>query len=449
MQKGFTWVLAERTRMLRYEQLPEDVREITRQCVLDWLAVAIAGSRSHLADLLVAQARAEGGHPIATLVGRQPRAAPLQVALVNGAASHVLDYDDVNTVMHGHPSAPILPALLALGQQRRSSGRELITSFVAGYEFACRVGQALSAGHYDRGFHATGTVGALGAAAACAHLLGLNLERTAHAIGAAATQAAGLRAMFGTECKPLHAGLAAQNGLRAAQLAAAGILARVDALECRVGFGAAMAPAFNADAGLVEPERFHLRDNLFKYHASCYATHPPIECVRRLREEHSLRHEDVERVIVRGERAQDTVCNIAEPRTALEMKFSLRFMTAAALTGADTAALEFFTDERAADPLLCSLRDKVCVELTDDWPMVKSEVVIETRDGRVLSAVHDSALPDRDIDRQGTRLAAKFERLVVPVLGVRRCGSMLERLRGLEHGTVDELMEEAAHAAGD
>src|SRR6185437_14670616 len=155
--------------------------------------------------------------------------------------------------------------------------------FVAGYETICRVGVAVAPGHYALGFHATATAGSFGAAAACARLLELDPARTAMALGIAATQAAGLKSMFGTMCKPLHAGKAAENGLLAARLAARGFTSRADAIECAQGFAATHGPDFHAQAALADPPGgYYLRGNLFKYHAACYLAHAPIECARAI-----------------------------------------------------------------------------------------------------------------------------------------------------------------------
>lgn len=439
-----TLELVERTAKINGRDLPPDVREIARQCVLDWVGVALAGSGDHLTRVLLGDALSEGGRPAATVVGHAARVAPLQAALINGASSHVLDYDDVNLSMNGHPSAAILPALLALAESQGSQGEALIEAFVAGYEIACRVGLLVAPGHYARGYHATCTVGALGAAAACARLLKLEPESTAHAIGIAATQAGGLKSMFGTECKPFHAGVAAHNGLRAARLAAGGLKGRTDALECRQGFAATLSPDFNPRAALEDPARFHLLDNLFKYHASCYGTHATIEAVRQLREAHAIRPQDIARVDLRVEKGSDAVCNIPNPRSALEAKFSLRFMAAAALTGADTSDLAFFSDAKTSDAALCALRDKVAVELVSDWPMMQAEVALGMKDGRVLRATVDAGVPGRDYALQGRRLISKFERLVEPVLGTARCGKLLRLLEDLEHTPVADLMAACA-----
>ncbi len=218
----------------------------------------------------------------------------LSAALVNGAAGHALDYDDVNLAMPGHPSVAILPGLIALAEQRRSSGRDVIAAFVAGYETACRIGSAMRPGHYDLGFHATGTVGCFGAAAACARLLGLDAEATARALGIAGTQAAGLKSQFGTMCKPFHAGKASQNGLLAARLAARGFSSRPDLVECEQGFALTHGPDFHPEAALADPPGgFHILANLFKYHAACYLTHGPIETARAVRDRHGIAPEQI------------------------------------------------------------------------------------------------------------------------------------------------------------
>src|SRR5579864_4467555 len=282
-----TRALAAQACSVSYDALPETVRELARQCVLDYYGVAFAGADDPLVQILLDELSEAGGAEQASVIGRRGRLPALSAALVNGAIGHALDYDDVNLAMPGHPSVAILPGLLALAEQRQSSGREVIAAFVAGYETACRIGMALKPGHYDLGFHATATVGSFGAAAACARLLGLDAEATARALGIAGTQAAGLKSQFGTMCKPFHAGKASQNGLLAARLAARGFSSRGDLVECVQGFAATHGPEFHPDAAFAEPPNgFHIRANLFKYHAACYLTHGPIEAARAVRERH-------------------------------------------------------------------------------------------------------------------------------------------------------------------
>src|SRR5205823_1182453 len=281
---------------------------------LDYYGVALAGASDPLVRILLDEANEAGGAPQAGIIADTARLPILAAALVNGAASHALDYDDVNMAMPGHPSVAILPALLALAELRGSSGREVITAFVAGYETACRIGAALQPGHYNLGFHATATVGCFGVAAACARLLRLDTAATAMALGIAGTQAAGLKSQFGTMCKPFHAGKAAHNGLLAARLAARGFSSRTDIVECVQGFALTHGPDFAPAAALATPEGgFHLLANLFKYHAACYFTHAPIECARRLRREHGLTPEMIARITLRIDTSCDRVCNITTP----------------------------------------------------------------------------------------------------------------------------------------
>src|SRR5579863_116436 len=187
--RQLTKVLANQASAVSYDALPEPVRALARQCVLDYFGVAMAGADDPLARILLDELEEAGGAAQASIIGHKARLPALSAALVNGAIGHALDYDDVNLSMPGHPSVAILPALLALAEERQSSGREVIAAFVAGYETACRIGMALKPGHYNLGFHATGTVGAFGAAAACARLLGLDGEAMARALGIAGTQA--------------------------------------------------------------------------------------------------------------------------------------------------------------------------------------------------------------------------------------------------------------------
>lgn len=435
------WALSRDT-----AQLPADVREAARRCVLDWMGVALAGANDPLIRILIDSAQDEGGHPACTLVAQRVRVATLQAALINGATSHVLDYDDVNMGMNGHPTAAVLPALLALAEARDAGGSEIIAAFVAGYETAARVGLLVAPGHYARGYHATCTVGVVAAAAGCARLLRLDADATACAIGIAATQASGLKSQFGTQCKPFHAGLAAQNGLRAALLAARGMESRIDALECRDGFAATLSPDFQPGVALADPQRYFIRENLFKYHAACYGTHSSIECIRKLQAGQGLPANAVRHAVVRVAPGADAMCNIHNPRSGLEAKFSLRFMAAAALLGLDTAVLETYSAATCADAALVAMRDKVRVELVSDWPQhaLKSEVMVETIDGRRLQAAHDAGIPETELTAQGARLNAKFDKLAGAVLSPARADTLKALLERLERVTAKELMAACA-----
>ena len=430
---GLTRGLAARVAATRWEALDAPVRQAAAQAVLDMVGCALAGAREPLADILFAELAEAGGTPEAALIGREARLPMAAAALLNGAAGHALDFDDVNMAMPGHPTVAILPALLALGEARGVSGAALLTALVAGTDLACRVGRTLAPGHYDGlGFHATATLGALGAAAACGHLLGLDAERIAVAIGIAATQAAGLKSMFGTDCKPLHAGAAARTGLLAAKLAARGFTARADAIECAQGFAATHGTGFHPERAADEPDGgAYIVANLYKYHAACYLTHAPIEAARSLRDRHGLTPERIAGARLTLSEACDRVCNIPAPRTGLEAKFSLRLTTAMALAGIETGALESYAEATAADPVLVGLRDRVSFDFVPDRAHTLADLELTLTDGTRLAARYDAGVPASDLDAQGAKLAGKFRALAGPVLGAGRASVLAERLLGI------------------
>jgi 2-methylcitrate dehydratase PrpD len=424
--------IARRATALAWTHLPDDLVERTKQCLLDWFAVTVPGAQEELTHILVREALEDGAKGSASLVARGEKVTPSTAALINGAASHALDYDDVNFAMGGHPTVTVVPALLALGEQMRASGRLFIESFVAGYETSGRVGRLVAPSHYQKGFHVTGTVGSFSAAAAAGRMLGLSDAELAVAFGIAATQAAGLKSNFGTMCKPLHAGTASEHGLRAARLAAKGFTARGDSLECDQGFASSQSDHLNADQALGEPPSgWHLRNNLFKYHAACYLTHAPIECAKEIRLKSNFPPERVKKITLRLDAGADKVCNIPNPTTGLEAKFSLRQTVAMALTGVDTAALDSYNAAVTQEPRIKALRDKMAIEFKPDWAHSLAEMAIQLDDGTTLEARHDSGIPWADLGKQRKAIEAKFEGLVTPVLGAagtRRLRDAIERI---------------------
>ena len=428
--------LARRAAALAWRDLPEDLIERTKQCLLDWFAVTVPGAQEELTDILVRESIEDGAKGKASLVGRSETTLPSTAALINGAASHALDYDDVNFAMHGHPTVTVVPALLALGEQIKASGRLFIESFVAGYETSGRIGRLVAPNHYQRGFHVTGTVGSFSATAATGRMLGLDEGQLAVAFGIAATQAAGLKSNFGTMCKPLHAGTASEHGLRAARLAAKGFSARSDSLECEQGFASSQSDNLNTDQALgAPPQGWHLRNNLFKYHAACYMTHAPIECAKEIRLKSNFPPERVRKILLRLDEAADKVCNIANPRTGLEAKFSLRQTVAMALSGVDTAALASYSAEVTQEPRIKALRDKMAIEFRSNWTHSMAEMSIQLDDGTTLEAQHDAGIPWADVGKQRRALEAKFDGLVTPVLGVagaKRLRDAIERIDTLD-----------------
>lgn len=434
--------LAAHASAITWADLPEEARTVAKQCLLDMIGVTLAGTREPLSEMLLAQIRDEGGAPHASLLGTDVRSSTAQAALFNGAAAHALDYDDVLKAFTGHPTVPVWPAVLAMAERRGLDGRAAIAAFCAGVEIEGRIGAMMGAGHYARGWHATGTIGTLGAAAAVANLLGFDAERTATALGIAGTQAAGLKAMFGTMCKPLHAGKAAQNGLFAAALAERGFTSRPNVLDCAQGFAATQADGIDIDAALAGiGARWHTPDVLFKYHAACYGVHAPVEAAIKLRNHRAFDPAAVERIDVEVYRACKGMCDIPDPTTGLEAKFSLAHNVALALTGQADGSLELYDDTRVAgDTAVAGLRGRVGLAFSDTSGPFRAEVVVRQKDGVVLRETHDVEIPERDLDRQWAKLERKFGALATPVIGEEQTARVVELCRSLDDGAgLDEL----------
>jgi 2-methylcitrate dehydratase PrpD len=423
--RGLTRALVRRARSIRYEEIPDEAREVARHCLLDFLGCAIAGADDPLTEILVREvANGEAGTQ-AGLIGRTERATLQTAALVNGAAGHALDFDDTHTAM-GHPSVPVLPALLALAESTGANGRELLAALVAGVELECRLGLLVLADHYAAGFHSTGTLGTFGAAAACAHLLGLDEREWLHAMGLAGTQAAGVKSSFGTMAKPLHAGRAASAGLLAATLARGGFTAQPAILEVAQGFASTHACGEpSVDALEAQPGHLLIRDTLFKYHAACYLTHAAIEAARMLRADHGVDPEKITGIEVQVNPTLLGVCNIETPSTGLELKFSLRATTAMGLLCLDTQDPARYSEATLADPRLVALRDRVRVTPEQELTATQARVRVEGPAGAGEELV-DTGIPAVDLADQGKRLRGKFQLLTSARLGSERSEALAD-----------------------
>ena len=400
------------------DPVSDPARRAACHALLDWLGVTIAGARQPVVEILVRDALVNGEAGSAGLVGRTEQLSPAFAALANGTASHALDYDDVNMRMRGHPSVTVVPALLSIAATRGGSGRSLLDALVVGTEVACAVGEMLGPEHYERGFHATATVGTIAAAAGCAALLGLSRAQTRHALGLAATQAAGLQASFGTMAKPLHAGKAAMNGLQSARWAAAGLIAGDHTMDGLQGFGPTQSATFRPHPIRPDPAvPFGIERNGYKFHAACYYTHSAIEAVRALVRDNDVSAGSIDRVTVRLGAVQLAVCDIAEPATGLEAKFSVRHVVAMALQGINTSDIAQYSEAMARDETLAALRRKVRSEAADLDSRTAAQVEIVMDDGSRISRTVDCGIPVTDARVREESLARKFATLVGPILG--------------------------------
>ncbi|ANL27317.1 MmgE/PrpD family 2-methylcitrate dehydratase protein [Rhizobium phaseoli] len=307
--------------------------DAARLAIIDFLACAIAGARDRTTGLLADAVGADlPGEAI--LIGSARRTDPLAASVVNGYAGHVLDYDDVHASVRGHPTTVIIPALLALAAERAFAAEALVASYIVGLEAMARLGLSLGSKHYEKGFHATATLGTVGAAAAIAHLTRASADETAVALGLAATQSSGLRLQFGKDAKPFHAGMAARSGLLSARLAAAGFGGASDFLDNPVGFHSVFAFGAERLSALTEnwgsPWQIVAPGLTLKAYPCCPASHPVASLGIDLNRE-GLRAEAIARITFTYPPGADAALVVREPSNGIEARFSPEYVFAAAL----------------------------------------------------------------------------------------------------------------------
>jgi 2-methylcitrate dehydratase PrpD len=379
---------------LRFEALPRPVVERAGELFLDWVGAALAGRGARPVRALerLAELMGPADGPSELLVSRR-RSSPLFAALVNGAASHVVEQDDLHNGSVFHPGTVVFPAALAAAQQTGATGPELLTAAVAGYEAGVRIGAFLGRSHY-RVFHTTGTAGTLAAAAATAHLLGADEATMLHALGSAGTQAAGLWQFLreGADSKQLHTAKAAADGLLAAYVAGDGLTGAAGILEGEQGMAAGMssdADPCRLSSGL--GERWAVLETSFKLHAACRHTHPAADALLQAMREHRLTAARIARVRARVHQAAiDVLGPVTDPRSVHQSKFSMGFVLALiALHG--RAGVAEFTDARLGDPEVRSFLDRVEMVLDPEIDAAYPDrwigaVELETTDGQRFSA---------------------------------------------------------------
>jgi 2-methylcitrate dehydratase PrpD len=420
--------------------LPPEIAEIARHTLLDWLGVLCAGWSDPAVALLEAEIRDEAAAPRATLLGSGFRTSARNAALVNGTASHVLDFDDVHLRSRVHPSAPLWPAIVALAERERAGGAQALAAFVAGVEMQSRLALVMGEEHYRRGWHNTATLGMFGATLASAVLLGLDVKQTQHALGICATQAAGLRAAFGTMCKPLHAGHAAALGVQSASLARRGFTSRTDLLESDGGFVELYASARengSIAAALADAPDYQARTILFKYNASCYGTQAPIEASKALGERVAGRLDEIESIEVLLEPQYLSVCCIPVPATGLEAKFSVAQMVALTLAGWSTVDARSYSDAALQDPQIRRLRELVKIAAHPQQPRASADVGIVLRNGSRFDTHFDMSKPETDLGRQRENVASKARSLLGERLDASRIDYIVQT--ALSFDTVEDV----------
>lgn len=354
---GVTQALARFVAETRWEDIPEPVRREAKRALLNFFAVAIAGCRTGPIEMALTSLAEFSGGKQATVIGRTDRIDALNAAFLNAAGANVFDYCDTHLPTVVHPTSPLAPALLALAELRRVTGPDLLRAFVLGFEIECRVGGAVSPGHYPRGWHITSTCGVFGAAAGAAKLLGLSETQVVWALGHASTQAAGLCECLGWPAKSLSVGNAAKNGLWSALLAEKGFEGPAEPIAGAQGFLAAMGEPPNW-AALTDGlgETWELTDNSIKPYPCGFVIHPLLDCALDWRAAHPS--DVVARVAIRGNPLLLQRTDRPDIATGREAQVSLQHAVAAALVHGK-AGLDQFTDVCVNDPVVIAMRRRI------------------------------------------------------------------------------------------
>jgi 2-methylcitrate dehydratase PrpD len=432
--------LARRIKAFRYDDLPDDAVAWAKTAILDTVGVTLAGSVEDCVRI-VEHVQAPGPGPC-LIFGRTARTNPLDAALINGTASHALDFDDFAITIGGHPSVPLVPALMALGETQDTSGRDVITAYIAGYETQSRIAKGVNYHHYEKGWHPTATLGIFGTVAASAHLLDLSEQETATALALAVSLASGVKANFGTMTKPLHIGHSVRNGIQAVLLAKQGFTANREAFEDKQGFFNVFNGPGNFDAerifdGWADPLDIIDPGLGLKQFPCCGSIHPAINCMFNLVQNHGLTAEDAGKIEILTNPRRLPHTNDPDPQSPLEAKFSMHYVVARALVDG-SVTLDHFEGDAFNAPKVRKIMDGVTVGEHPDMGaetdnQFGAEVTVTRHSGETVSSRIDHQLgrgPANPMTKD--ELWAKFEDCAGRVLSQEQIVAAFDLLENFE-----------------
>ena len=449
--KSVTTDISEFISRVAIADVPMKVRETAKLHLIDGLATMIAGSDDGASRAIRNYILALDGKGEATVIGTATKFAAQQAALANGVQGHVLDYDDTQLAtlssrpfgQQTHPTTPVLASALALAEKPRCTGAHFLTAYIVGVEVACRLGDAVSPSHYLDGFHPTGTFGTFGAAAACSHLLRLDKEHCAWALGIAGTLASGVRANRGTMTKSLNAGRAAENGVMAALLARQGFTASKNILEDAMGyFSAACRNQYDPKLLFFGKPFFFAKPGIaIKLYPCAVVMHPLLDLLLSLVQRYDIRSDTIDRVQVTMSSQSALPLVYKQPENSLQAKFSLPFAVAVALAER-AAGLEQYTDRKVKDPRVADLMERtdlVAAKTTRNGPAV---VRIILKDGTSYHGKTTKAQNNDALSR--SKIEEKFRQCAANKLTPRMIRSLLSYLWSLEElksvGSITRLL---------
>ena len=425
------------------DAIPQGIRDEARRAILNYLGCALGGSIEPALDVAIDVLAPFSGPATATVLGRRERFDELNAALLNGIGSHVHEYDDTLPQNYIHPSVPVASALCAYASAQPVSGRDFVHAFILGFEVESRIGDAVYPAHYEAGWHITSTTGVFGAAAAIGKLLGLSTNQMVWAFGLAATQAAGIREMFGSMAKSFQPGRAAQNGLTAARFARADFTAGERALEGPRGFAPVTAREY--DLGKVTSglgEVFALSANAYKPYACGLVVHPTIDGCSQIRERDRPDPERIESIELRVAPLVLDLCNKRELKRALESKYSIYHAAAIGLARGK-GGLQEFTEAAVADPVLARLRDRVRATGDDRVTEDQVDITVRMRDGTTHHLFVEQSLGNVHRPLSNAQLEDKFRDQAVLALPAAQVDALIA-----DCWRIDTLADAGAIARG-
>ena len=433
--------LAEYAAALRYDDIPADVVQRAKDCIVDTIASIVFGARLPWSRIVVGYAERTGAGGRSRILG--PGGALVQApaaALANGALAHAFEMDNLTWPSTGvHPGATLLSSALAVAQDRGIGGRALIAAFVAGAEVMIRIGRASLHSNERRGFHAPGTTGPFGAAVACGHVMSFDAERMRNALGVAGSLACGLlefaRSGTGAMVKRLHLGRAAESGVLAASLAGDGFSGPASVLEGEAGFLRVYCDAFDAgELARALGQDYATRSIMLKRFPCHITAHTSVQGIVELREEHGFAGADVTSIAIAGNDRMATINNFVAPPDLMMAQYSIPFCVALAHVR-DPRDPASFDEQALHDPQIRSLSERVIVTVADDRPTpLAATVTVTLRDGRVLTREMTGfkGTPAQPLDQ--VELRDKFL-LLTQHRRHQDMMRMFERLQGLENET--------------
>ena len=436
--------IADRIHALRFQDITPTALEWTRHAFIDTVGCALAGMADEGPNIVLrVPGVAEAPGP-ALIYATNRRTSVLDATLVNGTASHALDYDDVAGVMGGHPSAMLVPPLIALAEMVPATGQDLAAAYVAGFETMCRIARGVHFHHYDKGWHPTATLGIFGTVAAATRLLRMDVDQTAMALGLAASFASGLKSNFGTRTKPLHVGHGSRNGIFAALMVQGGFTANAGTFEHKQGFLDVFNGPGTYDTAKILADWYSPiecegpGDPGLKPYPCCGSTHASINRMLDLTTTYNLTPDQVARIEVMPHLRRLPHTNNPDPRTPLGAKFSIQYCIARALTDR-TVKLDQFEGDAHFDPAIRALMQRVEARPHPDMPADSafqwgSEVVVHTTDGKRLASRLDD-YPSRGpagIPMTREELWTKFSDCAERALPRAQVAPLFEKLGAIE-----------------